>query len=151
MGAHRTTTTRGRAGAGASERPKAGRTGPKAPKTLTEAYSAGLGFQTRRKFNNQPTEVDGYRFDSRKEAERYATLRLLEQAGEISGLEIHPRFPLVVHGEDCGAYVGDFAYLDAAGGRHVEDVKSAATRKLPTYRLKRRLLWALYGLTVEER
>jgi hypothetical protein len=32
----------------------------------------------------------------------------------------------------------------------LEDVKSAATRALPTYRLKRRLLWALYGLTVQE-
>ena len=75
---------------------------------------------------------------------------LAERAGEISGLEIQPRFPLVVNGQDCGSYVGDFAYVTKDGERVVEDVKSAATRKLPTYRLKRRLVWALYGLTVVE-
>lgn len=38
------TTTRGRAGAGAAERPKAGRTGPKAPKTATDKATAFGGY-----------------------------------------------------------------------------------------------------------
>ena len=112
---------------------------------------AALQTAKKRKYHNVPTTLDGITFDSKREAERYAELRLLEQAGEISALEIHPSFPLVVHGQDCGRYEGDFAYLDADGSRHVEDVKSAATRKLPTYRLKKRMVWAIYGLTVEEK
>lgn len=111
---------------------------------------SGAARPVRRKFGNVPTEVGGIRFDSKRESERYAVLLLAERAGEISGLEIQPRFPLVVNGQDCGSYVGDFAYVTKDGERVVEDVKSAATRKLPTYRLKRRLVWALYGLTVVE-
>ena len=105
----------------------------------------------KRKYNNVVTEVDGLRFDSKREAARYLSLRDDVQRGAIRDLEIHPRFPLVVRGENCGDYVGDFAYIGADGSRHVEDVKSAATRKLPTYRLKARLVWALYGLRIEER
>lgn len=103
-----------------------------------------------RKYRNTPTVVDGHRFDSKKEAERYAALVAAERSGEIRDLEIQPRFPLIVHQENCGAYVGDFSYVTRAGESVVEDVKSAATRKLPTYRLKRKLVWALYGLTIRE-
>jgi hypothetical protein len=102
-----------------------------------------------RKYRNEPTTVDGQRFDSKKEAERYGQLRLMEQAGEISDLLVHPSFPLVVHGQSCGDYIADFGYI-RDGQTVVEDVKSAATRKLPVYRLKARLVWALYGLRIRE-
>lgn len=131
-----------------SEQPKLHR---RAPNTLTEAYAAGLGVQARRKYGNQPVVVDGHRFDSKREAARYSELVTAQRAGLIRDLEVHPRFPLVVHGQDCGAYVADFGFIDADGARHVEDVKSPATRKLAVYRFKARLLWALYGLRVEER
>jgi hypothetical protein len=97
-----------------------------------------------------PQTVDGFRFDSTREAERYLSLRQDQHDGKITALEVHPRFPLVVRGENCGDYEGDFAYLDALGKPVVEDVKSPATRKLPTYRLKRRLVWALYALEIRE-
>lgn len=103
-----------------------------------------------RKYRNQPVEVDGQRFDSKREAERYGHLRMLEQAGVIRDLFVHEAFPLVVHGQDCGAYISDFTYVTETGERVIEDVKSPATRKLPTYRLKARLVWALYGLRIRE-
>lgn len=102
------------------------------------------------KFRNQPTVVDGHRFDSKKEAERYGHLRMMEQAGVICDLMIHEAFPLVIHGIDCGAYISDFTYLTETGERVIEDVKSPGTRKLPTYRLKRKMVWALYGLRIQE-
>lgn len=108
-----------------------------------------MASQGPRKYRNAPTEVDGVRFDSKSEAERYIELRAAERAGEIHRLEVHPRFALVVHDQDCGYYEADFAYFDE-DEPVVEDVKSAATRKLPVYRLKRRLMWAIYGLTVRE-
>jgi hypothetical protein len=129
----------------AQERPEPRKGTPGPP-----GASAPFSGRSRAKYGNVKKTVDGITFDSLKEAARYGVLRLRERAGEIAQLEVHPRFPLVVHGQSCGDYIGDFAYRDADGVAHVEDVKSAATRKLPVYRLKSRLVWALYGLRVEE-
>ena len=40
------------------------------------------------------TTVDGVTFASKAEARRYAELKLLEQAGEIKGLELQPKFDI---------------------------------------------------------
>jgi hypothetical protein len=105
----------------------------------------------RRKFFNEPCEVNGIKFDSKAEAARYTGLYVAVQMGEIRDLEVHPRFPLVIHEQDCGYYEADFSYtVVATGERVVEDVKSQATRKLAVYRLKIKQVWALYGLRVRE-
>lgn len=101
------------------------------------------------KYGNKPTTLDGIRFDSKKEAARYAELKLLEQAGAITKLELQPAFALRVNGHDCGKYVGDFSYRE--GGRMVvEDVKGGNATKTPLYKLKRKLMFALYGITIAE-
>ena len=46
------------------------------------------------KYKNKKTQIDMYVFDSTKEAKRYRELKLLEMAGEISNLELQPRFLL---------------------------------------------------------
>jgi hypothetical protein len=126
------------------------------PGSVSEGVAAVLGVPTAsgkpRKYRNVPQQADGYTFDSTKERDRYWELKRLEMSGDICCLEVHPRFPLVIHGQDCGVYEADFAYLDGShdGDRVIEDVKSAATRKLPTYRLKARMVWALYGLRIRE-
>jgi hypothetical protein len=102
-----------------------------------------------RKFGNIPTDVDGYTFDSKKEARRYGELKLLARAGRIADLQIHPRFPLDVNGHPICRYEGDFAYTED-GARVVEDVKSAITRKHPVYRLKAKLFRALMGFEIRE-
>lgn len=104
-----------------------------------------------RKYRNTPTTMDGRRFDSKKEAERYAVLAVWERQGEITDLVCQESFALVVRDQDCGTYVADFTYTVAATGeRVVEDVKSAITRKLPVYRLKAKLMWAVYGVRIRE-
>lgn len=95
-----------------------------------------------RKYGNIPVECDGHHFDSKREARVYGELRLLLRAGQISGLEVHPPFPLVVDGVKVATYVADFAYF-VDGKRVVVDVKSQPT-KTPLYRLKIKLLKALY-------
>jgi hypothetical protein len=103
------------------------------------------------KFRNQPVEIDGHRFASKKEAKRYCELKLLQKAGEISNLEIQPRFKLLINGSALkyesgrqATYVADFAYFDPSRERRiVEDVKSPAT-KTPLYKLKRALVEAIY-------
>lgn len=108
------------------------------------------GATKRSKYGNSPTMVDGISFDSKKEAERFGVLKMLERVGEIRSLEVHPRFPLVIHGIDCGVYEADFGYVTRDGVPVIEDVKSPATRKLPTYRLKRKMTWALYSIEIRE-
>ena len=122
------------------------------------------------KYRAQPTVVDGVRFASKREAARYAELKLLEKAGEIRGLVLQPRFELhaamtlrdVGRGRDparIGCYVGDFAFEERAvppGGpvafrrewrRVVEDVKGFKT---PLYRWKAKHVSAEYGIVIRE-
>jgi hypothetical protein len=103
-----------------------------------------------RKFGNEPTTVDGQRFASKAEAQRYQWLKLAVAAGEIADLECQPRFPMRVEGQLICTYVADFRYREVRTGRVVvEDVKSAPTRT-PVYRLKAKLLKALHGIEVAE-
>lgn len=101
----------------------------------------------RNKYGAKPTIVDGHRFASKAEAARYGELKLMQKAGRIMGLDLQPRFPLVVKGVSLGRYTADFAYIDCAAGRVavVEDVKGHDTRE---GKLRRRLAEALHGITV---
>jgi hypothetical protein len=82
---------------------------------------------------NEPTESDGYTFDSRAEAARYAQLKLAERAGAISDLRVHPVYELQAAFRDAAGrrhrsirYEADFSYQE--GGREVvEDTKGHAT------------------------
>lgn len=103
------------------------------------------------KYMNVKTTLDGVQFDSRKEAARYQELLLLLRAGQIANLKIHPKYPLRVNGKHVGYYYGDFQYDEVSTGKPIlEDVKSVATRKLACYRLKKRLVLAIYGLDITE-
>ncbi|PBB75190.1 hypothetical protein CK227_10385 [Mesorhizobium sp. WSM4308] len=101
---------------------------------------------TQRKYRNVPTVIDGIRFASKKEAYRYCELKLLEKAGEISGLRLQPRYPLTVNGLHVATYVSDFEYTDKNSNRLVtEDAKGVRTRDFIN---KAKLFHALYGREV---
>lgn len=99
------------------------------------------------KFANQKIEVDGITFDSRAEARRYKELRLLEQGGVISELELQPIYELQAAFRDVKGkhhraitYRGDFAYVE--NGKDVcEDVKGVATE---VFKIKMKLLLRAY-------
>ena len=84
------------------------------------------------KYRNKKVIVDGEEFDSKKEGNRYKELRLLERAGEISNLELQPRFLLQDSFKKNGRtfrkieYVADFKYIEN-GKTIVEDVKGMQT------------------------
>lgn len=118
----------------------------------------------RQKYGARARDVDGFHFDSTKEAKRYRELVLLQLAGDISHLEIHPTYtidvvPLAVVYAGAplsadalilvGMYTADFRYVDASGAVVVEDVKSKPT-KTTAYRLRKRLVEAIYGITITE-
>jgi len=111
------------------------------------------------KYHAQAVTVDGIRFDSTREATRYRELRLLVAAGEITGLEQQPEFPLLVMERwrggppwierYCGRYRADFRYVLPTGEIVIEDVKSAPT-KTTAYRLRKRIVEAIHGVTIRE-
>lgn len=105
------------------------------------------------KYLNKKVEVDGIVFDSQKEAERYLELKALEAAGSIHFLRRQIRVPLVVAETLVAHWVADFEYIEGpipTGPLIWEDVKSDYTRKLPVYRLKKKLVKAIYGREIKE-
>lgn len=107
----------------------------------------------RSKYGAKATVLAGIRFASQAEARRYQELLLLAQAGEIRELELQPAYPIIVHGPDhrprivCAA-IFDFRYRAGREGiLTVEDVKGVRT---PVYRLKKKLVEAIYGVTITE-
>lgn len=91
-------------------------------------------------------EVDGYLFASRREAHRYSQLKLLEASGAITDLELQPKFPIIVNGVKVCTYVADFQYNEN-GAKVTEDVKGFST---PVYRLKKKLMKAVYDIDILE-
>ena len=98
------------------------------------------------KYKNKKTQVDMYVFDSAKEAQRYRELKLLEKAGEISNLELQPRFLLQDSFKKNGRtyrkveYVADFQYVEN-GKTIVEDVKGIQT---DVFKLKHKIFEKTY-------
>lgn len=135
------------------------------------ATATAAGTPKRSKYGAQRTTVDGITFASRKEAKRYGELRLLERAGDIRGLRVQPRYPIVINGQPVKypsgralVYVADFSYYDVKrGATVVEDVKGirktprAPGVKKPRHegtdtdasQIKRALVEAIYGIRVE--
>lgn len=103
------------------------------------------------KYRNVKTVVDGITFASAKEARRYGELKLLEKSGRISGLELQPSFRLHVNNCLICTYKADFRYTTdtphVRGLVVVEDCKGFLT---PVYRLKKKLMLAVHGISVVE-
>lgn len=118
------------------------------------------------KYNNRKITIDGITFDSKKEADRYQQLRLLEKGGYIKNLERQVKYILIpaqrepdIIGPKGGvkkgkliehecSYIADFRYLDvASGGLVVEDTKGFKTEK---YLIKRKLMLYIHGIRIQE-
>jgi hypothetical protein len=114
----------------------------------------------RHKYNARKVTVDGITFDSAKEARRYGELKLLQAAGEISGLKLQPVFAWTWEGEPLRyprtktgrkgqqiKYIADFKYFDRKRGKRVvEDVKGM---DLQEGRIKRAVTEKLFNVEIE--
>lgn len=105
------------------------------------------------KYRAKKTEIDGIKFDSKKEAKRYIVLKALESNGEIKNLTLQPKFLLQEGFRKNGKayrkieYVADFMYQQG-GKLIVEDVKGMKT---DVYKLKQKLFEKRYqDLTIKE-
>jgi hypothetical protein len=85
------------------------------------------------KYNNKKVVIDGITFDSIKESQRYGELKLMEKAGKIRDLEIHPEIELqpsfTYRGNGIRAikYEPDFWYVEN-GVQIFEDLKGFETQ-----------------------
>jgi hypothetical protein len=106
------------------------------------------------KYRNVKTRVGDKVFDSRKEAARYILLRDMEKQGKIMKLLMQVKYPVVVSDVKICTYIADFRYVEInPTGKNrlvVEDVKSEITRKNPVYRIKKKLVEALYSIVITE-
>lgn len=104
------------------------------------------------KFFAKKTEIDGIKFDSVKEGKRYEELKLLEAEGKVSGVIRQKPFVLQPgfidnegHSQRPIKYVSDFFYYDTQTKQWVvEDVKSSYTRRLPVYKIKKKMFLLHY-------
>lgn len=123
----------------------------------------------RSKYGNRKTVVDGITFDSKKEANRFRELQLLERAGKITALQRQVKYVLIptqrefsneiykkgahqghfkpgkVLEKEC-SYIADFAYIQD-GAYVVEDTKGVRT---DAYKIKRKLMLERYGIQIRE-
>lgn len=106
------------------------------------------------KYNSKKTVVDGQKFDSEKEANRYQELLLLKRVGAIKNLSRQVKFVLIPSQRDetgkviereC-SYKADFVYTEG-GETIVEDVKGFRTKE---YIIKRKLMLWRYGIRIRE-
>lgn len=120
----------------------------------------------RRKYGNTPCTVNGVKFASTKEANRYMELCPLLWAGKIRDLKLQPQYTLqesyiTPQGERIRAirYVADFSYdrptePDSTGRVYwlpvVEDVKGGEATKTEKYKIKRKLFAEKYGFEITE-
>ena len=99
-----------------------------------------------KKYHNKKTVIDGIKFDSKLEAERYAQLKILERAGVIRDLELQPSFELLPSFRKNGKtwrrtlYKADFRYILAEDDSYIiEDVKGSTAVITGVFRLKQKL------------
>lgn len=98
------------------------------------------------KYGAEKAVVDGILFDSKHEAHCWHVLRMMEQAGQITGLKRQVPFHLHTNGLQVCSYKADFEWW--TGDRlHVGDAKGFRT---PLYRLKKKMFEAEYGIEIQE-
>lgn len=107
------------------------------------------------KYHNKKVMIDGIKFDSKKEANRYQELKLMQRAGIITDLQRQVKYVLVPSqkGDDgrvierpC-TYIADFVYIDENGKTVIEDTKGYRTSD---YKIKRKLMLYIHGVKINE-
>lgn len=104
------------------------------------------------KYHNKKVQLYGLKFDSIKERNRYLVLNAAQKKGFIKELELQKTFLLQESFVDNEGkkqrpiyYIADFFYYDNKEKCYIaEDVKSKATRKDTTYRIKCKMFMYKY-------
>lgn len=122
-------------------------------KSLTRKLAKKSGVQLTsvraNKFGAVSQKVDGYTFDSKKEARRYGELKLMVMGGLIKDLRVHPVFYLHAGPVILGKAEFDFSYLERPSARRVvEDCKGGEATNTALSKWKRKHAEAEHGIKV---
>jgi len=99
------------------------------------------------KYKAKPLMVDGIKFASSLEAKYFAELKLCERAGEITDIELQPKFSIDINGIHVCTVIADFRYREKKSGTiHTIDCKGM---DMALSKLKRRLVRASFGVDIE--
>jgi hypothetical protein len=107
------------------------------------------------KYRNVKVVVDGERFDSKREAQHWAELKLRERIGDISGLRRQVPYDLRCP-TDTGdgqlvvaQYIADAVFVDKDGLTHVQDVKGGRATQTALFKLKQKWLALQSNIEIE--
>ena len=96
------------------------------------------------KYGAVKTQIDGYTFDSKKEADYYTELKMRLQANDIKGFCLQPVFILAPGLK----YKADFIVFHNDGTTEIIDVKGFKTKE---YITKKKVLEDKYNLKIIEK
>ena len=132
------------------------------------AFKKGFKREKGKKYNNTKVEVNGLKFDSKKEYQRYLVLKEAEDKGVITDLRTQVKFeliPAVVEEyvehlktkdkiktrtlQRAITYTADACYYKD-GEYVVEDCKISPKVKPEKYVLKAKMMFALKGIRIKE-
>lgn len=118
------------------------------PRLSAEEFRNAISGKPKSKYRNAPIEIDGIRFASKKEAQYFVNLKLMERTGDVYGVELQKRYALIgPDGALITTYVADFVYWDQREKRHrIVDVKGVET---DVFKLKRKMMRSFLGLEIE--
>ena len=131
-----------------------------------DGFAVADGKKVGRYSNVRKPVHDGIRFDSKREFLRYMDLKVLEAAGEVRDIKVHPKYPITIGGIEIRifskryhktgrhlTYEADFEYLqkDQHGiwWRIIEDVKMQSGFRTEVYKIKKALMKAM-GRDIKE-
>lgn len=123
-------------------------------------------YKNKSKYGAKKVEIDGIIFDSKKEGRRYQELKMLQKAGDISGLQRQVKYILIpaqrepdtkgprggiIKGKllerEC-SYIADFVYKNTHTGEWViEDTKGFRTAE---YKIKRKMMLYFHNIRIKE-
>jgi hypothetical protein len=116
------------------------------PNEMAEAL--GIEQEKERKYHNKKPTVDGITFDSQKEANYYAKIKMALKNGDIKKIERQVKYRLLDGFDDKEGnhhrpinYFADFRVTWADGTVKIVDTKGYRTQ---VYKIKKKLLLAKY-------
>lgn len=125
--------------------------------------------EKKRKYGNEKAYFGGHKFDSLKEMKRFMFLQDAQRRGEITDLELQPKYELIpavkeavvkhlktkdkveeVVVQHAITYRGDFRYKKKDGEIVVEDVKASPDVLTTEYKLKEKMMYYFHRIHIRK-
>jgi len=119
---------------------------------MSNRYPGQYKVKRYNKYKNKKVKVGDLTFDSIKEYHYFIHLQTEKKQGRIKGFERQVKYILLQKNDKFRAvtYRADFAVHHNDGSKEVIDIKSLMTRKLEGYILRKKMMYAFFGIEIKE-